>query len=118
MKDDDKIKNMFIKGTLPASFNQKLMRKIRQEKEETRRPVFAFFAPRLAYALAGVLIILCLAFFFLAPPKHKTDIAVAPQQQIAVVFTDDDHNEAEKIFLVSNGSNEDDALIELFSNNH
>lgn len=108
------IKNGLIKDELPASFNQRLMQKIRQK--ELRMQEFSFFGLRPAYALATILIILSLVFFFFAPFKNKTTIIIP--QQTAIYFTDEDHHEVENIFLTSNTIGEDETLIDLFANNN
>lgn len=107
------IKNGLIKDELPASFNQQLMRKIREENAP--RPEFTFFGLRPVYAMITLLLILSIAIFFIAPFKNKT-ITVIPNQT-AVSLTDEDHKAVENILLTSNGTGEDEVLVDLFANN-
>lgn len=115
LENDEKtsrfIKNGLIKDELPASFNQRLMQKIRQEKLPKRE--FKFFGLKPAYALAALLIILSLAFFLAAPHKNKTTVIIP--EQTAVSLTNEDHREVENILLVSNGAGEDEVLTDLFA---
>jgi len=111
-KNSQFIKNGIIKDELPASFNQQLMRKIR--KEDALKPEFTFFGLRPVYAMVTLLLILSIAIFFIAPFKNKT-ITTIPNQT-AISFTDEDHLAVENILLASNGTGEDEVLMDLFTN--
>ncbi|MFH1454595.1 MAG: zf-HC2 domain-containing protein [Armatimonadota bacterium] len=109
------VKQGIIKDSLPSSFNQKLMSKIRSKKES--KPSFSFFGLKPAYAFAAILIIFGIFIFFFTPVKDKF---INPKQpEVVAYFTETENQQAENIFLVShNDSTEEEALIDLFADDY
>lgn len=110
------VKDHLVKDKLPESFNQRLMKKIQEPC--TSRFSFKIFIPRLAYTVVVILILLGIVFY--VPIKEKFAFKPAKQiEQTVVYFTQSDHQEAEKIFLVSSNDVEDEeVLINLFAENN